>query len=162
MGDGELRAEVSPLTGIGFQQRNEYLIPYLFSSPDTNGHGSLAAAVGAIIAELEPGKLYEYEGSDHTAAELAKQLLLIVAAQEVSGAEAPPIRFSRSHSRGPGDEFVIMKRDEAAADVDAENSVGEAWPAEERRSGVEDRRTGDTGRQDRTSQQNPAQRLLDA
>lgn len=160
MGDGELRAEVRPLTEVGFQGRNESLIPYLFSSPDTNGHGSLAAAVGAIIAELEPGKLYEYEGHDRTAAELAEQLLLIVAAQEVSGAEAPPIRFSRSHSRGPGDEFVIVKRDEATVSGVAEDSVVEAEPTEERRSGVKDRRAGDTGRHDRMSQQKPAQHFV--
>lgn len=104
--------------------------------------------------------LYEYEGHDHTAADLAKKLLLIVAAQEVSGTDAAPIRFSRSHSRSAEPEFVIAKRDDATVYIVTDDSVVEAGPTEERRSGVEDRRTGDAGRRDRMSQQSPTQRLL--
>lgn len=105
--------------------RIEDKIPYLFTSPDTSGHGTLAAAVGAIIAELEPGTLYEHDGHDRSADELAKELLLIVAAQTVSGIDPPPIRFSRSHSSAPEAEFVIMRRDDATLYIVTDDSVVE-------------------------------------
>lgn len=111
------------LPRVGFSQRNENPIPYLFTSPATSGHGSLAAAVGAIIAELEPGTLYAHEGRDLSAAELAEALLLIVAAQEVSGTDAPPIRFSRSHSASTDAEYTIVKRDDATVYIVTEDSV---------------------------------------
>ena len=116
--------------------------------------------MGAIIAELEPGKLYEYEGRDRTAAELAKELLLVVAAQEVSGGDAAPIRFSRSHSRSTEPEFVIAKRDDATVYIVTEDSVVEAGMTEERRSGVEDRRSGNARRAGTTSEHEPAQDLV--
>ena len=116
--------------------------------------------MGAIIAELEPGKLYEYEGQDRTAAELAKELLLVVAAQEVSGGDAAPIRFSRSHSTSTEPEFVIAKRDDATLYIVTEDSVVEAGVTEERRSGVEDRRSGNARRSDSPSQQERAQDLV--
>jgi hypothetical protein len=84
----------------------------------------------------------------------------VVAAQEVSGGDAAPIRFSRSHSTSSEPEFVIAKRDEATVYIVTEDSVVEAGVSEERRSGVEDRRSGNARRDDTTSQRKPAQDLV--
>ena len=118
------------MTGYPSTNRIEALIPYLFTTPDTNGHGSLAAAVGAIIAELQPGMLYELDGHDCTADQLAKELLLIVAAQEISGTPASPIRFSRSHSASAQPEFSIVKRDDATLYVVTDDAVIETSSTE--------------------------------
>ena len=120
------------VTGYPSTNRIEALIPYLFTTPDTNGHGSLAAAVGAIIAELQPGMLYEFDGHDCTADQLAKELLLIVAAQEISGTPASPIRFSRSHSASIDAEFSIVKRDDATVYIVTEDAVIEAGAPDDR------------------------------
>jgi len=76
--------------------------------------------------------LYEYEGQDLPAAELAEALLLVVAAQEVSGAAAAPIRFSRSHSASIDAEFSIVKRDDATVYIVTEDAVIEAGAPDDR------------------------------
>jgi len=70
--------------------------------------------------------LYEYEGVDRSADDLARALLLVVAAQEMSGGVAEPIRFSRSHSPGTEPEFTIIKRDDATLYIVTDESVIEA------------------------------------
>ena len=85
--------------------------------------------MGAIIAELKPGMLYEFQGQDHTADALAKELLLIVAAQEISGTDAPPIEFSRSHSTGAVPEYTIVKRDDATVYIVTDDAVIETTNA---------------------------------
>ena len=85
--------------------------------------------MGAIIAELQPGMLYEFEGRDHTADALAKELLLVVAAQEISGVDAPPIGFSRSHSTTAAPEYTIVKRDDATLYIVTDDAVVETTNA---------------------------------
>ena len=102
-------------------------MPYLFSTPDTTGHGSLAAAVGAVLAELKPGTHYLYDGRDLTTEALGGELLMLVAQHEDSGEPCPPITFSRSTGRtSKKDEFTIMKRDDAQFYVVTEDSVSES------------------------------------
>ena len=87
--------------------------------------------------------LYEYEGHDLPAAELAEALLLVVAAQEVSGATALPIRFSRSHSASADAEFSIVKRDDATVYIVTDDSVVEAGAPDDH--GVDERPHADHG-----------------
>lgn len=84
--------------------------------------------MAAILAELEPGKLYFFEGDDLTTEDLAKRLLLIVAEHEASGAPAAPIRFSRSHASAETAEFSIVKRDDATVYIVTDDAVVEAGP----------------------------------
>jgi hypothetical protein len=88
-------------------------MPYLFATPETNGHGSFRAAVGAVVAELHAHVHYYYGGVDVTASELAARLWEQVALQEESGTVAEPIEFARSSGSASDDEFSIRKGHDA-------------------------------------------------
>ena len=111
-------------------------MPYLYDTPHSSGHGSLAAAVGAVIADLEAGRHYLYEGDDITSEELGTRLLAIVAAYEIKGVQPEPINFSRStgaagarefHIAPRHGKFVVTEATEADRDVTVDES-GESWP----------------------------------
>lgn len=105
-------------------------MPYLFTTPETHGHGSLRAAVGALVAEIHTGIHYFYDGRDMLSPELAGELWKLVAHHELSGEVPRAIAFSRSHGAPSVVEFTIVKRDDAKVYIVTDADVTEAGTAE--------------------------------
>ena len=98
-------------------------MPYLFTTPHTSGHGSFRAAVGAIVAELEPTVHYFHLERDLLGSHLTTYLWLLVANQETSGDIPQRITFARADAPDGPEEFAIEKRPDVRVVIVTEDEV---------------------------------------
>lgn len=82
-------------------------MPYSYVTPQSHGHGTVDAALAAVIADLEQGRHYLLDGVDVPTSEVTGWLLELGARASL-GETLEPLAFCRSAGAESPEEFRVF------------------------------------------------------